>query len=92
MSSARKCDRCGNFYEQVYEPKIEELAGSYVFNILNEDVGYITGIRISASGQGTSEILDLCPECRKDFVKFLMKADCVPESEKFDTQNPFEEL
>lgn len=73
MSEARKCDRCGMLYDQVCEPKIDAITNSRVIDILKDDeyVPYITGLRVHAYLKGSSEVVDLCPKCREDFVKFL---------------------
>lgn len=57
---AKKCDRCGTFYED-YEPTEEQGGANTVLT------SYVT-----PSGQGkTKAVYDLCPDCMENQVKFL---------------------
>ena len=63
MSNAFKCDRCGTLYER-YEG-IEVVSGGYKYNILS----------ISNKFGVTSMDYDICPECMKSLVEWMMEAD-----------------
>ena len=56
MADAKKCDRCGKFYDKC--PKAKSINGRYV-----------QGIRISTSGPYIE--LDLCEKCINDLYDFL---------------------
>lgn len=60
MADARKCDRCGKFYEQ--------------YNMATGDYNAIRRCRCSSDGRlsvAASAPIELCPECYKDFEVFM---------------------
>lgn len=60
MADAKKCDRCGKFYE---EPKINTAIGAY------PNGRPITSVDINT--YGLSRSIDICPECEKEFRIFM---------------------
>ena len=65
--NAKKCDRCGAFYER-YAREAEPSDSDKIKNLLNnkrngfmitQDIGYY------------SENIDLCPECFEELLKWL---------------------
>lgn len=60
MADARKCDRCGKFYEQ--------------YNMTTGNFNAIRRCRCLSDGRGSGEeraVIELCPECYKDFEVFM---------------------
>ncbi len=58
MASARKCNRCGKYYESGKN---------------NGNKKDVRGIAIIKENGGAVEIIDLCPECMKEVKKVLRK-------------------
>ena len=62
MAYARKCDRCGKCYE--------------VYNTRRDDENINGFIPVNVDGEGkyySHGIKDLCPDCFKEFKKWLKK-------------------
>lgn len=63
MSLARKCDRCGGFYNNYYLPDDEK------------DLKYNSLLLIRASPLDAtiqeSDKIDLCPNCMNKFILFM---------------------
>ena len=60
MANAKKCDRCGKFYE--------------LYNIANDDVkpNCVAAVNCDFKGIYTKDIMyDLCPECMTEFKKWM---------------------
>lgn len=55
MADAKKCDRCGRFYE---EPKTES------FDIFSDSFA-------DKALKNAQKHLDLCPKCKDDFMNFM---------------------
>ena len=65
MTSAKKCDRCGQLYETWFPNKKNE-AYQFRDNI----------IKIGTEGDWWNyDLYDLCPECYKKLVKFMKMED-----------------
>ena len=71
MANAKKCDRCGKFFE----PYVTDLSG-YTVN-------GISAIRRfnSATSYDTRITFDLCPECMDGFVKWLNEPEDIRSDE-----------
>lgn len=63
MANAKKCDRCGNYYDE-NKTKPRELTGGYVMAKLK------TLTHASATSY-TDEVFDLCDECLGKFYSFM---------------------
>lgn len=74
MMLARKCDRCGSFYDH-YNKTIDKR------------VPHVNRIMFSSSTEtdcriDTIKYVDLCPSCMKQLIKFIfMDTDDMEESE-----------
>lgn len=67
MSTAYKCDRCGKLYER-FLPRFETADRAYRhIEILND---------------GSSKVLDLCPDCIRAFEDFINNRTAEPEREE----------
>lgn len=55
MSSAKKCDRCGKFFENKYDTAVELTTSSNEHRNVKFDCGL-------------NSDLDLCPECTESFI------------------------
>lgn len=62
MALAKKCDRCGKFYE--HYPKCNKSQANAIRKIQKDD----TGGTVNAF---TIWVFDLCPECMDSFEKWL---------------------
>ena len=71
MALAKKCDRCGKFYEHY---PIGDQPG--VFNA----VGRMRRVRDS-SRETALNIMDLCQDCMESFDRFMKGTDIVKKSE-----------
>ena len=73
MALAKKCDRCGKFYEHypIGEPP-RTGTGNAVSRIRR---GRDLGTKIAL------DIMDLCPDCMESFDRFMEGADIVKKSE-----------
>ena len=66
MAMARKCDRCGELYEQ-YSTKVKEAAG----------IAAINGFAFMRRRDGMSDYMiedqprDLCPDCTESLLAWL---------------------
>lgn len=71
MAMARKCDRCGAFYEQ-YSTQVKELAGIAAIN------GFALIKRIEGSDEYIIEARpkDLCPDCTESLLSWLRDKRC----------------
>lgn len=65
MSSAKKCDRCGNFYSE-NETRPRKWCGKVVPNGVNMSI-----IVAKTNRNETDECFDLCDSCWDDFYKFM---------------------
>ena len=63
MAYARKCDRCGRFYDEKYVEGFEK-------KIKLDDLP-VQGIKIIFNPGEYGKYYDLCPECIIDFLKFM---------------------
>ena len=62
MALAKKCDRCGKFYDE------------YNFEKDNKNINGITTLNLDAKGDYyIHKTLDLCPSCNDSFEKWLNK-------------------
>lgn len=61
MANAKKCDRCGAYYDCNSE---------YSRMIANEKV-YYSGVALVTTGGHRVDIRDFCDSCMADFKKFL---------------------
>lgn len=58
---AKKCDRCGAFYEK----EKEHSNGGMFFDKIYKINSYIS------NGSNLCAVFDLCPDCRKAFEEFM---------------------
>ena len=80
MALAKKCDRCGTFYE--HYPKGNKIQCNAIKRVYN-------GCFFDGSSLIKEErILDLCPECMSKFDKFMTEGKfgdgCISEEVKID--------
>lgn len=74
MADAKKCDRCGNFYQRVELNAIEELGKA-----MSDMVAYIaTPVNVTKQICAIESCLDLCPSCSKSLKRW---AKCVEEED-----------
>lgn len=67
MSTAYKCDRCGKLYEG-FLPRFETADRAYHYiEIIND---------------GSSKVLDLCPDCIRAFEDFINNRTAETEKEE----------
>ena len=62
MALAKKCDRCGKFYD--HYPTGDKLQNNAIKMVHKTAEGLI---------HGKEKSLDLCPECMKKFDEFMIK-------------------
>lgn len=76
MAEAKKCDRCGRFYET---NSSHETVGR-IYN------GIIGGIATASRGGSADKWFDLCDDCILDLLKFMKGAKVieVPQQESND--------
>lgn len=69
MAIAKKCDRCGKFYEHY---PIGNIPGEY---------NAVKKVRLGEHGrlEGGSSDMDLCPDCMYSFVKFMKGSKIVED-------------
>lgn len=61
MAEAKKCDRCGKYYDKNIAKSIYGLT--------------VTGVCLRLSGNSKDDTLDLCDECIIELYKFLGKEE-----------------
>lgn len=62
MAEAKKCDRCGQFYD-FYSKDI----------IIDRYKHKVNGFRYTFDRVGTGEGIDLCPDCMQKLFEFMNK-------------------
>lgn len=67
MSDAKKCDRCGRFYEQNSTP-FDKYGDTS--NISGEKI-IATGITLCSTHMGQCKYFDLCDECLESFDRWM---------------------
>lgn len=71
MANAKKCDRCGKFYES-YHTDVNGYSANAIF------VAHETSITYKE--RDIRFVLDLCPECMNSFTKWLNEKENNNES------------
>lgn len=69
MANAKKCDRCGSYYDSNTEYKLKCTLGGHA---------YIAGIGLMTANRNALESFDLCDACLSDFKEFMeaKKTEC----------------
>jgi hypothetical protein len=75
MANAKKCDRCGEFYQAVEQNVVEQLA----YNI-----GFLARPKNDTTMMLIEQCVDLCPECSRSLKNWLSMKKC-------DTEEPGED-
>ena len=65
--NAKKCDRCGVFYDS-YGREVNETDSDKIKRLFE---GYKDGVRMSKSDGYISPHIDLCPTCLEELIKWL---------------------
>jgi hypothetical protein len=65
MSNAKKCDRCGMFYQEVEPSAFDVLANSFSEMFSSENLRNIQS--------EVEEMIDFCPQCSKEFTMWLKR-------------------
>ena len=66
MSDAKKCDRCGKFYE-----KNSISFERYGTNIINGEYTIVSGLSLTTQFPGVFKPYDLCDECLEQLIDWL---------------------
>lgn len=67
MANAKKCDRCGHYYD---DPPRNRIMMPYSHNDPNE-IRYVSLISIYDRVEGRERRIDLCEKCLKAFNSYL---------------------
>lgn len=67
MSDAKKCDRCGKFYEQNLIP-FDKYGDT---SIISGEKVITTGITLCSTHMGQCKYFDLCDECIESFDRWM---------------------
>lgn len=73
MANAKKCDRCGNFYQEVEPNTIDQVANA----ISNLVASIATHAYVEKQIRVIENFLDLCPSCSKSLKRWVK---CVEKS------------
>lgn len=66
MSLAKKCDRCGNLYEDDNPTKVDDGTFNSIATVMR---------RFDNTGYQTNRIFDLCPKCQRMFVNWIAQKE-----------------
>ena len=67
MSNAKKCDRCGLFYQEVDPSAIDILANSFFETFSSKNLRNVQSV--------VEEMIDFCPQCSKEFTMWLKRKE-----------------
>ena len=67
MSNAKKCDRCGMFYQEV-EPSAFDVLAKPFFEMLSSE-------KLRNIQSAVEEMIDFCPQCSKEFTMWLKRKE-----------------
>lgn len=67
MSNAKKCDRCGMFYQEVDPSAIDILVNSFAEVFTSSNL-----INVQSAVEG---MVDFCPQCSKEFTMWLKRKE-----------------
>lgn len=63
MANAKKCDRCGNYYQECEPNAIESLCNAFVGMVAQKEVLHKIAV--------IEQCLDLCPACSKSLKRWM---------------------
>lgn len=67
MSNAKKCDRCGMFYQEVEPSACDVLANSFSEMFSPKNLRNIQS--------AVEAMIDFCPQCSKEFTMWLKRKE-----------------
>lgn len=67
MADAKKCDRCGKYYQEVEPNAFESLANAISRMVIPQ--------KVLKPIYTIEKMLDLCPSCSKSLKKWLMEVE-----------------
>ena len=70
MADAKKCDRCGGYYEEREPNTLDGFA-----DVLNSMIEYICNAPGKTNPDRIAHSFDLCPECNKSFKKWWKEGE-----------------
>lgn len=78
MSTFKRCDRCGTVIEPVATSlgqKLSAVLNNLVKEVIGEDVSDYHVISVDSRDGSFERILDLCPQCHDELVKWMKEAE-----------------